>query len=109
MPLFNDVVDWKLIEAHCRDLFRVVLSIKVGKILPSKLLRKLSSISKENTLYQVSREVGRFIRTIYPLRHIQDMKLREQIAASRNKVEAYNGFLKWLFFEVIELSLKVIQ
>ena len=54
MPLFNDVVDWKLIEAHCRDLFRVVLSIKVGKILPSKLLRKLSSISKENTLYQVS-------------------------------------------------------
>ncbi|EEK92340.1 hypothetical protein bcere0012_47710 [Bacillus cereus BDRD-ST24] len=37
------------------------------------------------------------------------MKLREQIAASRNKVEAYNGFLKWLFFEVIELSLKVIQ
>ena len=26
------------------------------------------------------------------------MKLREQITASTNKVEAYNGFSKWLFF-----------
>ncbi|MEK4787965.1 Tn3 family transposase [Bacillus sp. FSL K6-0073] len=25
------------------------------------------------------------------------MKLREQITASTNKVEAYNGFSKWLF------------
>ncbi|MCI4057338.1 transposase [Bacillus cereus] len=51
-------------EAHCRDLFRVVLSIKVGKILPSTLLSKRSNNSKENTLYEASRELGRFIRTL---------------------------------------------
>jgi hypothetical protein len=31
-------------------------------------------------------------------RYISDLKLREQITASTNKVEAYNGFAKWLFF-----------
>lgn len=32
------------------------------------------------------------------LKYISDIKLREQIGASTNKVEAYNGFSKWLFF-----------
>lgn len=79
-------------------LFQVVLSIKAGKILPSTLLRKLRSNSKKNRLYQAFRELGRVIRTIFLLRYISDMKLREQITASTNKVEAYNGFSKWLFF-----------
>ncbi|PGV89606.1 Tn3 family transposase, partial [Bacillus cereus] len=97
-PLFSDVIDWKLIETHWQDLFQVVLSIKAGKILPSTLLRKLRSNSKKNRLYQAFRELGRVIRTIFLLRYISDMKLREQITASTNKVEAYNGFSKWLFF-----------
>ncbi|EMX0193121.1 Tn3 family transposase [Bacillus cereus] len=96
--LFSDVIDWKLIETHWQDLFQVVLSIKAGKILPSTLLRKLSSNSKKNRLYQAFRDLGRVIRTIFLLRYISDMKLRERITASTNKVEAYNGFSKWLFF-----------
>ncbi|EEM56070.1 Tn5044 transposase [Bacillus thuringiensis serovar monterrey BGSC 4AJ1] len=54
-PLFSDVIDWKLIEIHWQDLFQVVLSIKAGKILRSTLLRKLSSNSKKNRLYQTFR------------------------------------------------------
>jgi TnpA family transposase len=97
-PLFKDVIDWRLIETHWKDLFQVVVSIKMGKILPSTLLRKLSSNSKKNRLYQAFQELGRVIRTIFLLQYISDMKLREQITASTNKVEAYNGFSKWLFF-----------
>ncbi len=97
-PLFKDVIDWRLIETHWKDLFQVVVSIKMGKILPSTLLRKLSSNSKKNRLYQAFQELGRGIRTIFLLQYISDMKLREQITASTNKVEAYNGFSKWLFF-----------
>ncbi|WP_144488603.1 Tn3 family transposase, partial [Bacillus sp. ABP14] len=77
--------DWKLIETHWQDLFQVVLSIKAGKILPSTLLRKLRSDSKKNRLYQAFRELGRVIRTIFLLKYISDMKLREQITASTNK------------------------
>lgn len=92
--LFKDVIDWRLIETHWKDLFQVVVSIKMGKILPSTLLRKLSSNSKKNRLYQAFQELGRVIRTIFLLQYISDMKLREQITASTNKVEAYNGFSK---------------
>lgn len=97
-PLFGDVIDWDLLETHWQDLMQVVLSIKAGKVLPSTLLRKLSNDSKKNRLYQAFRELGRVVRTVFLLKYISDIKLREQITASTNKVEAYNGFSKWFFF-----------
>ena len=96
--LFSDTVDWELIETHWQDLLQVVLSIKAGKILPSTLLRKLSNYSRKNRLYQAFRELGWIVRTVFLLKYISDIKLREQIGASTNKVVAYNGFSKWLFF-----------
>jgi TnpA family transposase len=76
----------------------VVLSIKAGTVLPSTLLRKLGSYSRKNRLYQAFRELGRVVRTVFLLRYISDRPLREQITATTNKVEAYNGFTKWLSF-----------
>lgn len=96
--LFKDVVDWDLIETHWKDLLRVVLSIKAGKISSSTLLRKLGNYSRKNRLYQAFRELGRVVRTAFLLSYISDLELRDQITATTNKVEAYNGFSKWLFF-----------
>lgn len=96
--LFTDVIDWELIETHWKDLLRVVLSIKAGKLSSSTLLRKLGNYSRKNRQYQAFRELGRVVRTIFLLDYISDMELREQITATTNKVEAYNGFSKWLFF-----------
>ena len=42
--------------------------------------------------------MGRVIRTIFLLEYLSDVQLRRQITASTNKVEAYNGFAKFLFF-----------
>ena len=97
-PLFRDTIDWELLETHWHDLLRVVLSIKAGKLSSSMLLRKLGNYSHKNRLYQAFRELGRVVRTVVLLRYISDLKLREQITASTNKVEAYNGFAKWLLF-----------
>jgi TnpA family transposase len=96
--LFGEAIDWDLIETHWPDLLRVVLSIKAGTVLPSTLLRKLGSYSRKNRLYQAFRELGRVVRTVFLLRYISDRPLREQITATTNKVEAYNGFTKWLSF-----------
>ncbi len=96
--LFKDVIDWDLIETHWKDLLRVVLSIKAGKISSSTLLRKLGNYSRKNRLYQAFRELGRVVRTAFLLSYISDLELRDQITATTNKVEAYNGFSKWLFF-----------
>lgn len=97
-PLFDDPVDWELLETHWRDLLQVVLSIKAGKVLPSTLLRKLGNNSHKNRLYRAFRELGRAVRTVFLLKYISDIQLREQITATTNKVEAYNGFSKWVFF-----------
>ncbi|HRH45667.1 MAG TPA: Tn3 family transposase [Pyrinomonadaceae bacterium] len=96
--LFSETIDWDLIETHWKDLMQVVLSIKVGKILPSTLLRKLGNYSCQNRLYLAFRELGRVIRTIFLLKYISDKEFREEINANTNKVEAYNGFSKWLNF-----------
>lgn len=75
-----------------------MLSIKAGKISSATLLRKLSNYSKKNRLYKAFRELGRVVRTVFLLEYISDLELRQQITATTNKAEAYNGFSKWLFF-----------
>lgn len=96
--LFKGVINWALIQTHWADLLRVVLSIESGKISSDMLLRKLGNYSRKNKLYQAFRELGRVIRTIFLLQFISDQKLRQQITATTNKVEAYHGFSKWFFF-----------
>jgi len=96
--LFSDVVDWKLIETHWKDMLQVVLSIKAGKIVPSTLLRKLNNYSHKNKLYQAFKELGSVIRTIFLLGYISDIEMRQQITSTTNKMESYNGFSKYFSF-----------
>lgn len=75
----------------------MVLSIKAGKVLPSMLLRKLTSYSRKNRLYQAFRELGCVIRTVFLLQYISDAKLREIIHQATNKVEQFNAISRVAF------------
>jgi len=96
--LFSDSIDWNLIETHLPDMIRVALSIKVGKITPSTILRKLGAYSRKNKLYQAFQELGQVIRTHFLMHYLADAELRSTIQAATNKSEAFNGFAKWAFF-----------
>lgn len=97
--LFGDnVVDWDLIQTHWQDLVRVVISIQEGKVLPSMLLRKLTTYSRKNRLYQAFHALGTVVRTTFLLKFISDVKLREVIHRSTNKVEQYHAFEDWITF-----------
>jgi TnpA family transposase len=97
--LFSDeIIDWKLIETHFRDMMRVVLSIKQGKIMASTILRRLGTFSRKNRLYFAFRELGRAVRTGFLLEYVSNQELRSTIQAATNKSEAFNGFTKWVFF-----------
>jgi TnpA family transposase len=96
--LFNDTIDWQLIQDHWPDLLQVALSVKAGTISSAQLLRRLGSYSRRNRLYQAFQELGRVVRTVFLLEYLSNTRLREQITATTNKVEAYNGFAKWLNF-----------
>ncbi len=96
--LFSIPINWDLIENHYKDMLRVVMSIKAGRIHPSTILHKLGTYSRKNRLYQAFRELGRAIRTRFLLRYMADEELRSTIQAATNKSESFNGFTKWLFF-----------
>ncbi len=74
------------------------MSIKLGKITPSMILRRLGTFSRKNKLYFAFRELGRVIRTMFLLNYINDVELRRSIHAATNKSEEFNNFVKWLFF-----------
>lgn len=96
--LFTQTIDWKLIETHWQDLLQVVLSIQAGKVLPSMLLQKLGSYSRQNRLSQAFRELGCAARTLFLLEYISDPHLRQYIQTATTKIESYHNFLDWIAF-----------
>jgi TnpA family transposase len=49
-------------------------------------------------LYLAFRELGRVVRTGFLLRYLSDADLRQTIQAATNKSEAFNRFIRWVFF-----------
>lgn len=96
--LFNGSIDFGLIETHLRDMLRVAISIKKGKITASTILRRLGTYSRQNKLYLAFKELGKVVRTIFLLRYVDEVELRKTIQSATNKSEEFNGFAKWLFF-----------
>ncbi|MFL6415580.1 MAG: Tn3 family transposase [Bryobacteraceae bacterium] len=94
--LFTAQVDWDLIEAMRPELLRVAVSIKSGVIRPSDILRRLGSYSRKNKLYFALRELGRVVRTMFLLRYISEVELRQTIQAATNKSERFNEFVQWI-------------
>lgn len=96
--LFTDVVNWKVIRDHWKDLMQVAISIQKGRIASPMLLRKLSHEGRHNRLFEAARELGRVLRTIYLLRWISSKEMRQEVTATTNKIESYHAFTKWLDF-----------
>lgn len=96
--LFKGVVDWKLIETHLPMMFKIGVSIKLGRLTPSTILRRLGTHSRKNKLYFAFQELGKVLRTIFLLKYISDVDLRRFINAETNKSEQFNNFLKLSFF-----------
>jgi TnpA family transposase len=96
--LFGNTIDWDLIERHLRDMFRIALSIKAGRLTPSTILRRLGTKSRKNKLYFAFRELGRVVRTRYLLKYIDDVETRKMVQSATNKSEEFNQFAQWLLF-----------
>jgi len=96
--LFGESINWKLIETHYSEMLRVVVSIRLGKITASTMLRRFGTTSQKNKLSQAFRELGKVIRTLFLLDYIAGADLRKLINAATNKSEAFNNFIQWIFF-----------
>jgi TnpA family transposase len=96
--LFTAQVDWGILETLAPDMLRVAVSIQTGAMLPSDILRRLTSSSRKNKLYFALRELGRVVRTIFLLRYISDLDLRHTIQTATTKSERFNRFVQWVSF-----------
>jgi hypothetical protein len=79
-------------------MLKTAVSIKVGKLMPSTVLRKLGSYNRQNRLHRAFRELGRVVRTEFLLNWISDLELRRVTTGSLNKSEDFNRFTQWVAF-----------
>ncbi len=96
--LFSEGINYQLIRDNYRDMLRIAISIKEGKVSASTIARRLGSRGIRNSLYFAFRELGRVVRTQFLLGYISDIELRETIHASTCKSEEFNEFIQWVFF-----------
>ena len=95
-PLFKDFIRWDLIAKAYPDMLRLVMSIQQGLLVPSVILRRLST--SHDPLARGLIELGKVVRTRFLLLMISDVNLRKIQSRETNKVEQYHEFLQWITF-----------
>jgi len=96
--LFSEGINFNLIRENYMEMLRVAVSIKLGKVSASTIIRRLGTEGIRNDLFYAFRELGRVVRTQYLLEYIGRIDLRETVPAATCKSEEFNNFLKWVFF-----------
>lgn len=91
-------INVKLIEEHWDDILRFVATIKLKRTTASQLFKRLNSYSKQNPLYKAIREFGKIIKSIFILRYLDCVDLRQAVEKQLNKGESSNKFSKAVSF-----------
>ncbi|NDY71056.1 Tn3 family transposase [Desulfobacter hydrogenophilus] len=90
-------IDLKIIAEQWDQILRFIATIKLKETSASQLFRRLSSYSKQHPLYRALKQFGRIIKTLFLLRYIDDVELRQMIEKMLNKLESSNKFGKAVF------------
>jgi TnpA family transposase len=85
-------INGELIEKNWDDILRFIVTIKLKETSASDLFRRLNSYSKNHALYTALKGFGRILKSIFILRYIDDLDLRQSIEKQLNKVESSNRF-----------------
>jgi TnpA family transposase len=96
--LLTETIDWKLIETHVKDMYRIAMSIKEGKINAQVVIEKICAKEPKNKIYYAFSELGKVIRTCFLLEYICDFDLRKVVHASTCKSEEFNEYRDWIAF-----------
>jgi len=85
-------VNTHLILDHWEDILRFIASIKLKEVTASELFRRLNSYSKQHDLYRALKAFGQIIKSIFLLRYIDEVELRQAVTAQLNKIEHAQRF-----------------
>jgi TnpA family transposase len=87
-------IDVALIEEHWDDILRLITTVKLKENTASEIFRRLNSYSKQHRLYAALKAFGRIIKSLFIMRYIDDVELRQAIEKQLNKVELANRFTR---------------
>ena len=96
--------DWKivpdktinvgLILANWDDLLRLAATLKLKENTASDIFRRFNSYSRQHALYQALKAFGQVIKSLFILRYVDNLELRQAIEKQLNKVELSNKFAR---------------
>lgn len=90
----DKTVNEAVILENWDDFLRLVTTIKLKENTASDIFRRLNSYSRQHTLYQTMKAFGQIIKSLFILRYIDDLALRQTIEKQLNKVELANRFTR---------------
>ena len=83
-----------LVRENWDDMLRLVATIKLKENTASDIFRRLNSYSRQHALYQTLKAFGQIVKSLFILRYIDDLELRQAIEKQLNKVELANRFTR---------------
>lgn len=88
----DKTVNEAVVVENWDDFLRMVTTIKLKENTASDIFRRLNSYSRQHALYQTMKAFGQIIKSLFILRYIDDLALRQAIEKQLNKVELANRF-----------------
>jgi TnpA family transposase len=90
----DKTINEAIIRDNWDDLLRLVTTIKLKENTASDIFRRLNSYSRQHALYQTMKAFGQIIKSMFILRYVDDLALRQAIEKQLNKVELANRFTR---------------
>ena len=90
----DKTINGALIRENRDALLRLIATIKLKENTASDIFRRLNSCSRQHVLYQTLKTFGQIIKSLFILRHVDDLTLRQGIEKQLNKVEPANRFTR---------------
>jgi TnpA family transposase len=98
LPAKSAYINEEIMIEQWDRILRLLCTIKLKETLPSNILKRLSSYSKQNPLYKAIKEAGRICKTIFLLKYYDEVNLRQRIEKQLNRIELSHHFAKTVFF-----------
>jgi TnpA family transposase len=95
----DNAINTDLIREHWDDILRLMATIMLKETPASQLFERLNSYSHQHPLYKALKELGQIIETMFILRYVDEVAIRQAIEKELNKLEHTNRFAKAVFHD----------
>jgi len=85
-------INTDLIAENWDAILRLTASIQLKYCTASQIFKRLNSYSRQHPVYQALKDYGKIIKTVYLLRFIDSLELRQAIQKQLNVIELANRF-----------------